>query len=168
MHLLLFIVLFYSDYSFSIDVFVRWSRLFFYLTSVFPIFRRTPLRTSHHCCEKKGLDFAFYSVLENVTLATNCWFVADVAAGMLVDKNRSVSLRWELNFFKFKFRLIFFIVLFTNMATLSRDCKPNFRPFPSCLKPQFQSEVKCEAIDMKMIFHSHVNKTRFRKKDSCT
>ena len=28
----------------------------------------------------------------------------------------------------------------------------------SCLKPLFQSEAKCEAIDMKMIFHSHANK----------
>ena len=26
------------------------------------------------------------------------------------------------------------------------------RSFPSCLKPLFQSEVKCKTIDMKMIF----------------
>ena len=36
-------------------------------------------------------------------------------------------------------------------------------PFPSCLKPLFQSEAKCEAIDMKMISYSHV-KTHFHKK----
>ena len=34
-------------------------------------------------------------------------------------------------------------------------------PFPSCLKPLFQSEAKCEAIDMKMISYSHVKKTSF-------
>ena len=36
------------------------------------------------------------------------------------------------------------------------------RPFPSWLKPLFQSEAKCEAIDM--IFCSHENKTRFHNK----
>ena len=40
-----------------------------------------------------------------------------------------------------------------------------FWPFPSCPKPLFQSEAKCEAIDMKMIFYSHANKTRFHKND---
>ena len=30
---------------------------------------------------------------------------------------------------------------------------PSFnRPFPSCLKPLFQSEANCEAFDMKMVF----------------
>ena len=28
-------------------------------------------------------------------------------------------------------------------------------------KPLFQSEAKCEAIDMKMSFYSHANKTHF-------
>ena len=37
-------------------------------------------------------------------------------------------------------------------------------PFPSYLKPLFQSEAKCEAIDGKMIFHCHENKTHFHKK----
>ena len=36
-------------------------------------------------------------------------------------------------------------------------------PFPSCLSSLFQSEAKCEAIDMKMIF-SHANKTHFHNK----
>ena len=31
-------------------------------------------------------------------------------------------------------------------------------------KPLFQSEAKCEAIDMKMSFYSHANKTHFHKK----
>ena len=35
-------------------------------------------------------------------------------------------------------------------------------PFTSCPQPLFQSEAKCKAIDMKMIFHSHANKTHFR------
>ena len=29
-------------------------------------------------------------------------------------------------------------------------------PFLSCPKPMFQSEAKCEAIDVKMISYSHV------------
>ena len=33
-----------------------------------------------------------------------------------------------------------------------------------CPEPLFQSEAKCEAIDMKMIFHSHANKTHFQNK----
>ena len=38
------------------------------------------------------------------------------------------------------------------------------RPFPSCPKPLFQGEAKCEAIYMKMIFYSSANKDRFHKK----
>ena len=38
------------------------------------------------------------------------------------------------------------------------------RPFLSCLKPLFQIEAKCQAIDTKMIFYSLANKTHFHKK----
>ena len=38
------------------------------------------------------------------------------------------------------------------------------RPFPSSLGPLYQNEVKCSASDMKMIFHSHANKTHFHMK----
>ena len=30
-------------------------------------------------------------------------------------------------------------------------------PFPSYSKPLFQGEAKCEAIDIKMMFHFHAN-----------
>ena len=40
------------------------------------------------------------------------------------------------------------------------------RPFPSSPGPLYQNEVKCSAFDMKMIFHSHANKTHFHKKGS--
>ena len=33
-----------------------------------------------------------------------------------------------------------------------------------CSKPLFQREAKCDAIDMKMIFHSYANKTHLHKK----
>ena len=37
------------------------------------------------------------------------------------------------------------------------------RLFPSCLKPLFQSEAKCEAIDMKMMFnYDAIRQQRFR------
>ena len=38
------------------------------------------------------------------------------------------------------------------------------RPFPSSPRSLYQNEVKCQAFDMKMIFHSHANKTHFQKK----
>ena len=37
-------------------------------------------------------------------------------------------------------------------------------PFPSCPGPLYQNEVKCSTFDLKMIFHSHANKTHFLKK----
>ena len=40
---------------------------------------------------------------------------------------------------------------------------PN-RPFPSSKNSHFQSEVKCEAIGMKMIFNYDANKTHFHNK----
>ena len=39
-----------------------------------------------------------------------------------------------------------------------------FRPFPSCLKPLFQSEAKYKATDIKILFYSHPNTTHFHKK----
>ena len=39
-----------------------------------------------------------------------------------------------------------------------------FRPFPSCLKPLFQSEAKYKATDIKIFFYSHPNTTHFHKK----
>ena len=41
-------------------------------------------------------------------------------------------------------------LLLPRVNTIRND--HNMPPFPGCLKPLFQSEVKCEAIDMKMIF----------------
>ena len=38
------------------------------------------------------------------------------------------------------------------------------RPFPSSPGPLFQNEGRCSAFDMEIIFHSHANKTHFRKK----
>ena len=38
------------------------------------------------------------------------------------------------------------------------------RPFPSSKKFHFQSEAKCEAIDMKMIFNYDADETHFHNK----
>ena len=38
------------------------------------------------------------------------------------------------------------------------------RPISIFFKPLFQSEAKCEAIDMKMNFYSHANKTHFHNR----
>ena len=48
-----------------------------------------------------------------------------------------------------------------NLSTLNR-------PFPSWCKSPFQSKAKCKAIDMKMIYYSHANKTHFHNKGFCT
>ena len=37
------------------------------------------------------------------------------------------------------------------------------RPFPSSPGPLFQNKGRCSAFDMKLIFHSHANKTHFHK-----
>ena len=42
--------------------------------------------------------------------------------------------------------------------------KSNTRRFPSCLKPLFQSEAKCDAIDTNMILYSRVSEAHFQKK----
>ena len=40
----------------------------------------------------------------------------------------------------------------------------NNKPFPSSKKSHFQSEDKCESINMKMIFNYDANKTHFHNK----
>ena len=37
-------------------------------------------------------------ILDSIaTVIRNCWFASDVTAAMLVVKNKSISLRWEMN-----------------------------------------------------------------------
>ena len=43
----------------------------------------------------------------------------------------------------------------------SNACPWNKLTFPTCPKPLLQSEARCKAIDMKMIFYFHANKTYF-------
>ena len=47
-----------------------------------------------------------------------------------------------------------------------QDWRVECRPFPSSKKSHFQSEAKCEAIDMKMIFHYDAIKLIFTTKVS--
>ena len=127
MRLLLFIV-FLLITLFSNDVFVRWPRIFFYLTSVFPTFRSIPLRTSHHCCKEEDLDFAIYSVFEDVTLAFQrqpCRLTRTKCFSPLGTK-------------------LFFISCFVHQhGHLVMWLQTKNRLFSSCPKPQFQSEAKC-------------------------
>ena len=51
----------------------------------------------------------------------------------------------------------------TNFKNLKCESLCN-GPFPSSKKSHFQSEAKCEAIDMKMIFNYDANKTHFHVK----
>ena len=66
-----------------------------------------------------------------------CWFSRDVMAAILVIKNKNISLVWELKSI-FMFFEIIFILLITNMAAMSRGCRPSHVPLSS-LKPEFVS-----------------------------
>ena len=65
---------------------------------------------------------------------------------------------------------VFFRQSFVKMSasgtkSRTRDTNVNNNTsFPSSFKPLFESEAKCRAIDMKVIFYSHANKTHFHKK----
>ena len=63
----------------------------------------------------------------------------------------------------YRFQSFLFIVV---IVTSTKKCiLTNFnRPFPSSKKSHFESEAKCEAIDMKMIFNYDANKTHFHNK----
>ena len=64
-------------------------------------------------------------------------------------------------------KLTYFMLLTSTRITSARDeVLGTFenRPFPSSIKSLFQSEAKCEAIDMKMIFNYDANKTHFHNK----
>ena len=54
--------------------------------------------------------------------------------------------------------------LHNSSGVLYTKAEPNIRPFPSCLKPLFQSDAKCEAIDMKVIFLFSSKKLTFIRK----
>ena len=41
----------------------------------------------------------YYFAVEYQTFSVNCWFASDVAAAMLVVKNKSISLRWEIELY---------------------------------------------------------------------
>ena len=53
----------------------------------------------------------------------NCYFASDVTATMLVDKNKRVSLPWELNAFCVQIQRKNLTVLSTNMTALLCGCK---------------------------------------------
>ena len=51
-----------------------------------------------------------------------------------------------------------------SMVINSYEANQINKPFPSSPGPLFQNEGRCSAFDMKIIFHSHANKTHFHKK----
>ena len=53
---------------------------------------------------------------------------------------------------------------FVKVAIQSPFNDKRYRPFPSSKQSHFQSEAKCEAIDMKMIFNYDANKIYFHNK----
>ena len=68
-----------------------------------------------------------YLVFEDVTLAFS-------RQPCRLTRAKGFSLRWELNFFSF-------LVLFTNMATLSRDWKPRIDYFRVASSLSFKARL---------------------------
>jgi len=74
---------------------------------------------------------------------------------------------WDLIVFRRIPRLMFLWIgkrnrqQYMNVGTVR---KLTNRPFSSCLKPLFQSEGKCKAIDMEIIFYFHANETHIHNK----
>ena len=60
---------------------------------------------------------------------------ADVTATVLVDKDKSVFLRWELTLCSYKFFEKNCIVLYTSVDPLLRGCKPTMNTFPTLRIP---------------------------------
>ena len=57
------------------------------------------------------------------------------------------------------------VSLFISLDNRERMKQGYVRTFgESCLKSLLQSGANCEAIDLKMMFYSHANKTHFHKK----
>ena len=53
---------------------------------------------------------------------------------------------------------------FPGFRNLDSPTQGRNRPFPSSPGPLFQSEGRCSAFDMEIMFHSQANKTHFHKK----
>ena len=54
--------------------------------------------------------------------------------------------------------------LYNPLLGLCNEMFERYWPFLSYLKPLFQSEAKCKAIDVKMIFSSYASITHFHNK----
>ena len=50
------------------------------------------------------------------------------------------------------------------ISSIAGRCVLKKNSISSCSEPLFQSESKCESIDMKIIFYSRANKTHFHKR----
>ena len=88
-------------------------------------------------------------------------FVA-ILASFLVYSNTSYIWESEQHWNK---TMLNFSEFFLDFYTTNSGIVNHFNsPSPSCFKPLFQSEAKCEAIDLKMIFNFHAQKTHFPNK----
>ena len=56
------------------------------------------------------------------------------------------------------------VKLFEHLSNKCNEMFERYWPFLSYLKPLFQSEAKCKAIDVKMIFSSYASITHFHNK----
>ena len=114
----------------TIKTFFKWWWHFFFLSETFSsltyikkystptVEKSSPFTFASILCE------AVWSVMNNHLYCWYCWFASDGSTTMLVHKKKSFSLRYELNFFQWKLAGKNGIVLWTNMAALSRVYKP--------------------------------------------
>ena len=73
-------------------------------------------------------------------------------------KNNRLSLLLELNFILTQ---IFCIILYTNMATLSREWKPSIRYFLIVVCSFFKASLGAQSFKWKLVFHFVTNQTHF-------
>ena len=66
---------------------------------------------------------SFVPARPNISNVAYCWFASDVTAAMLGVKQKSVSLRWEMNSILMQILPKISFVLTTNMAALSRGVR---------------------------------------------
>ena len=69
-----------------------------------------------------------------MTVSLPC-LAADVTVTVIVDKDKSIFLRWEQTLCSYKFFEKNYIVLYTSVDALSRGCKPTINTFPTLRIP---------------------------------
>jgi len=100
------------------------------------------------------------------TLSVEGWSVRRVWTPEVFTVNRLGISNWDTAYINQKITVTFLSLRIYHLSTWQYAESWSHElstPFPSCPGSVHQNEVNCSAFDMKMIFHSHANKTLFHK-----